>query len=647
MRTLWSVGVMAGLLFGDSPANRVATSATLEGRVLDPSGKTVPGARVTVDGSGVTGQTTASGEYRLVGVSAGTVTVRVRAIGYETATQSVHLAEGQVRRVDFVLRPALGRLDEIVTNGAAGASADKEARREASKVRIRGSTSTTTPTTPIAPPSIHAAPGGRQMTNQFGAEEYNHFGDNGWQSSTRQPLSTFSVDVDAGSYSNVRRFLRDGQLPPADAVRVEEMINYFRYEYQAPRRGEPFSITTEVAGAPWRPGHKLAMIGLQTERLPIEDLPPTNLVFLVDVSGSMQSQDKLPLVKSAFRLLVNELRDQDRVAIVVYAGAAGLVLPSTPGSAKGRILAAIEGLEAGGSTAGGAGIQLAYKVARDNFQRDGNNRVILATDGDFNVGASSEGELVRLIEQRRQDGVFLTVLGFGTGNLKDSKMEQLANKGNGHYAYVDDLLEAKKVFVQELGATLLTVAKDVKIQVEFNPARVKSYRLVGYENRVLADRDFNDDTKDAGEMGAGHSVTALYEIVPADGEEDGGVDPLKYQRRPRVDNRAEDWFTVKLRYKEPQGSTSRLLERVVDRDTRSPSADFRFAGAVAEFGMLLRNSEFKGRASYGSVLGLARGARGSDEDGYRAEFIRLVETAATLAGRADGVADPDDRPNER
>ena len=415
---------------------------------------------------------------------------------------------------------------------------------------------------------------------------------------------------------------------------MEEMINYFRYDYPNPHGEHPFSVTSELGRAPWNPSHRLALIGLQGQRMSLGELPPNNLVFLVDVSGSMNSPDKLPLLKSAFRLLVNELRDEDRVAIVVYAGAAGLVLPPTTGDHKSRILEAIDRLEAGGSTAGGAGIQLAYQVARDNFSSEGNNRVILATDGDFNVGISSDGELIRMIEARRQSGVFLTVLGFGTGNLKDSKMEQLANKGNGHYAYIDDLLEAKKVFVQELGATLYTIAKDVKMQVEFNPARVKSYRLVGYENRLLADRDFNDDTKDAGEMGAGHSVTALYEIVPVGGDEgdDGAVDTLRYQGRPKTTG-SGDWFTVKLRYKPPQGSTSRVFERVVRNETGAPSADFRFASAVASFGMLLRDSEHRGQATFSAVLAMARAARGTDEEGYRAEFIRLVETAATLAGK--------------
>jgi Ca-activated chloride channel family protein len=374
----------------------------------------------------------------------------------------------------------------------------------------------------------------------------------------------------------------------------------------------------------------------------VASLPPSNLVFLIDVSGSMMDPRKLPLVKSAFRLLVNQLRSEDRVAIAVYAGAAGLVLPSTPGNRKDRILDAIERLQAGGSTAGAAGIRLAYQTAREHFQREGNNRVILATDGDFNVGQSSEGELIRLIEEERRHGIFLTVLGFGTGNLKDAKMEQLADKGNGHYAYVDNLLEARKVLVQEMGATLVTIAKDVKLQVEFNPKTVQAYRLIGYENRILADEDFNDDAKDAGDMGAGHSVTALYELVPVGAPLDvkvGTVDPLRYQT-PRNGGRtrgeSEDWFTVKLRYKAPDADTSRLLDRVVRGESRSPSENLRWASAVAGIGMLLRDSEHKGRATWPAMISLARGARGEDREGYRGEFVRLAEMMEELKTAVSG-----------
>ncbi len=612
-----TLAMLAGLLLS-LPKDILITAqpGSVQGTVREAGigGGALAGAIVTIEGTGLRALTDRNGRFTLAAVPAGRARVGVAYVGFVPQARELVVRAGQTVTADFILTPLGARRPEAKDELRAGTLPAPEAPR---KVNVAGQSS-----------SVLYRPA------EFHTEEYGHRDDNQWQSPRRQPLSTFSIDVDAASYGNVRRFLREGSLPPKDAVRVEEMINYFHYDYPNPRSDHPFSVTTELGRAPWNPAHRLALIGLQGRRMSLGELPPNNLVFLIDVSGSMSSPDKLPLLKSAFRLLVNELRDEDRVAIVVYAGAAGLVLPPTRGNEKTRILEALDRLEAGGSTAGGAGIQLAYQVARDHFPAEGNNRVILATDGDFNVGVSSDGGLIRMIEERRQDGVFLTVLGFGSGNLKDSKMEQLADKGNGHYAYVDDLLEAKKVFVQELGATLFTIAKDVKFQVEFNPARVKSYRLVGYENRLLADRDFNDDTKDAGEMGAGHSVTALYEIVPADAEggDDGAVDQLRYQDRPRTTG-SGDWFTVKLRYKPPQASTSRLFEQTVRTETGAPSVDFRFAGAVASFGMLLRDSEYKGRATFASVLAAARGARGADEEGYRAEFVRLVETAASLAGK--------------
>ncbi|HOO77491.1 MAG TPA: VWA domain-containing protein [bacterium] len=476
--------------------------------------------------------------------------------------------------------------------------------------------------------------GGR---DDFNTEEYGRIEDTGFHTAVADPLSTFSIDVDTASYSNTRRFIGDSQLPPPDAVRIEEFINYFTYDYPAPEGTDPFSVTTELSGCPWNRGHLLALIGIQGKKVETADLPDSNLVFLLDVSGSMDEPDKLPLLKKAFRLLVDQLGPRDRVAIVVYAGAAGTVLPSTAGDKKERILDAIDQLDAGGSTAGGEGIKLAYRTARDNFIEGGNNRVILATDGDFNVGVSSDGELVRLIEDERRGGIFLTVLGFGTGNLKDSKMEALADKGNGNYAYIDGVLEAKKVLVNQLGGTLLTIAKDVKIQVEFNPALVKGYRLIGYVNRKLDNEDFADDRKDAGELGAGHSVTALYEIIPAGSEEtvpDAGG--LKYQNVGISPAGLEsgEWMTVKLRYKEPQGEESILITRTVEgtpEPLEASSENFRFAAAVAEFGLLLRGSEYKGDASYPQVLELARGAKGTDAEGYRSEFIRLAETAEILS----------------
>ena len=478
-------------------------------------------------------------------------------------------------------------------------------------------------------------------------EEYNPIDENRFQRPSDRPLSTFAIDVDGASYSNVRRFINDGQRPPIDAIRIEELINYFTYDYPQPSGDRPFSINTEVSTAPWSDRRRLVQIGIQGKTIPTANLPASNLVFLLDVSGSMDEPDKLPLLKSAIRLLVNELDEDDTVSIVVYAGAAGVVLEPTRGDEKDAILDAIEQLSAGGSTAGGAGIQLAYDLARDRFIDGGNNRVILATDGDFNVGTSSEGELIRLIEDQREDDIFLTVLGFGTGNLQDAKMEQLANHGNGNYAYIDNILEAKKVLVNEIGATLLTIAKDVKIQVEFNPAKVQAYRLVGYENRLLRDEEFNDDTRDAGELGAGHSVTALYEIIPVGTDPDvdlPSVDELRYRDSAHTSNAedseslsatadSDELMWVKLRYKEPTGDVSQLIELpVMDRGVSldRSSDDFRFASAVAMFGMVLRESDFAGTTTLEQVEALARAARGDDRDGYRSEFLRLVETYRLL-----------------
>ncbi|HYH07939.1 MAG TPA: VWA domain-containing protein [Thermoanaerobaculia bacterium] len=441
-----------------------------------------------------------------------------------------------------------------------------------------------------------------EQASELNAEEYGRFEENPFLRPTDAPLSTFSIDVDRASYSNVRRFLNAGKRPPRQAVRIEEMVNYFTYEYPD-ATDAPFSITTELAQCPWNPQNKLMLVGLQGRRMNVADLPPNNLVFLLDTSGSMMSPDKLPLVQSGLRLLVEQMRKQDRVAIVAYAGSAGLVLPSTSGTDKATIIAAIDQLQAGGSTAGAEGIVLAYDIAKENFLRNGNNRVILATDGDFNVGVTSDGELEDLITDKRKDGIYLTVLGFGTGNVKDSKMELLADKGNGNYAYIDTLAEARKTLVQEMGATLFTIAKDVKIQVEFNPAHVGAYRLIGYENRIMGAQDFNDDKKDAGELGAGHSVTALYEIVPPGAAIPGAsVDPLKYQSA--TVNGGSELATVKLRYKNPDSETSQLLTRTIGDTAGAMSGNLRLAAAVAELGMLLRNSEHKGNATYDEVITL-------------------------------------------
>lgn len=473
-----------------------------------------------------------------------------------------------------------------------------------------------------------------QQTNN---EDYARINENQFLKVTDNPLSTFSIDVDTAAYSNVRRFLQNNQMPPEDAVRIEEMINYFSYNYPEPEKGKPFSITTNGAVCPWNEKHQIIQIGLHGKTFEAEEVPPSNLVFLIDVSGSMGQPNKLPLLKSAYKMMVNQLTDNERVAIVVYAGAAGKVLDSTPGSDKRTILEAIDRLSSGGSTAGGAGIQLAYKIAKENFIKGGNNRVILATDGDFNVGANSNSEMTRLIEEKRDEGVFLTVLGFGMGNYKDAKMESIANKGNGNYYYIDNLKEAKKVLVQELGSTLFTIAKDVKLQIEFNPNKVKAYRLIGYENRMLAKEDFNDDTKDAGELGAGHTVTALYEIVPTDSEEEfGDVDALVYQKK--TVNESEDLMNVKLRYKKPAEDKSQLIQQAINSSeiTTKPKGDFQFVAAVAEFGLLLRNSQFKANASYQEALKAAKQSKGSDEYGYRQELIDLIETADSLDSRPTG-----------
>lgn len=468
----------------------------------------------------------------------------------------------------------------------------------------------------------------------FNTEDYSQIVENEFLSVTENPLSTFSIDVDTASYSNVRRFLNNNQMPPEDAVRIEEMINYFTYNYPKPEGKEPFSITTDMAQAPWNKEHQLIRVGLQGKTFESQNVPLSNLVFLIDSSGSMNDPNKMPLLQKSFRMFTQQLRPKDHVAIVVYAGAAGLVLDSTSGADKVKITQAIDQLNAGGSTAGGAGIQLAYEVAKKNFIKGGNNRVILATDGDFNVGTSSDAELVRLIEEKRKDGVFLTVLGFGTGNYKDNKMEQLANKGNGNFYYIDNENEARKVLVSELGSTLFTIAKDVKIQIEFNPSQVKAYRLIGYENRMLKKEDFNDDTKDAGELGAGHTVTALYEIVPADSSEKfGNVDELKYQKQERV-NKSNEVMTVKLRYKDPDKETSELITKTVNKGAETElKDDFAFASSVAEFGLLLRNSKFKADASYEHAIQRAKSSMGKDTFGYRQEFISLVEKAKQLDQR--------------
>jgi Ca-activated chloride channel family protein len=468
-------------------------------------------------------------------------------------------------------------------------------------------------------------------------ESYSSVVENAFKLAKDEPLSTFSADVDAASYSTIRRFINGGSLPNPDAVRIEEMVNYFTYNYPQPDNDTPVRIITETGISPWNTQHKLVKIGLKAKEIPSDNLPKSNFVFLIDVSGSMEGATRLGLVKSSLKLLVNNLREQDRVAIVVYAGAAGEVLPSTSGADKQKIREALENLQAGGSTAGGEGIQLAYRIAKKNVIEGGNNRIILCTDGDFNVGVSDNNGLERLIEKERKSGVFMSILGYGMGNYKDDKMQTLAQAGNGNHAYIDNLQEANRVLVNEFGATMYAVAKDVKLQIEFNPAKVQAYRLVGYETRLLNKEDFNDDTKDAGEMGAGHTVTAFYEIIPVGIKSNliGNVDPLKYQKEEREASKTNvsspELLTVKLRYKQPDADISKKIELpVVDPKKESGSEDFRFAAAVVMYGQLLRDSKYKGYATYDNVIALAKTGLGNDPQGYRREFIRLVEATKGL-----------------
>ena len=614
-----------------------AQTGAIRGQVTDAvTGEAIPIARVSVEGTRIRARAGQDGRYSLSAVPAGSVVIVAELLGYEPERREVTVTRGRTTEVGFQLGRPVGhviaeermRMAAITGSVAQARTVEREAPRQ-----VAGEAA--------ANVQLQAF---RFQAPDFNTESYAHIAENDFRLVSAAPLSTFSIDVDRASYANIRRFIQAGERPPIDAVRIEEMINYFPYDWDAVGREHPFSVTTEVWDAPWKQEHRLVRIGLHARSIETENLPASNLVFLLDVSGSMRPDNKLPLLKKAFALLVDQLRPRDRVAIVVYAGAAGLVLPSTPGNQHEEVMAALDELQAGGSTAGGAGLELAYATAFEHFMEDGNNRIILATDGDFNVGASSDAEMVRLIEQERDGGTFLTVIGFGTGNLKDSKMEQIADHGNGNFHYVDGLLEARKVLVEEMGGTIHTLAKDVKLQIEFNPARVAGYRLIGYENRLLADEDFNDDTKDAGELGAGHTVTALYEVVPVGvplpREE---VDDLRYQAQPDDLPRSEfegELMYVKVRYKDPDATKSKLLERAVADRSGSPSVDFRFATAVAGFGMLLRDSKHAGDLTLNDVVGLAEKGKGDDPRGYRGEFIRLVEATRDLGllrGEADGA----------
>jgi len=591
---------------------------TVTGKITDAdTNKPIAGVSVVIKGTTIGTVTDASGNYSIKVEQGKTLVFSF--IGY--TTREVRVTKNVV---NISLQQEQLAFDEVVVMEYANVSKQKMAS-PVSNLRIS------------ADYSVYAPASQAYSFDSEKNEEYSSFAENRFKDAKSDPLSTFSLDVDVASYSNVRRMINQGQKPEKDAVRVEQFINYFSYDYPNPSGKHPVNIITETQPCPWNKQHLLVRIGVKAKEVPSENLPPSNFVFLIDVSGSMFTPNRLPLVKSSLKLLTNNLREKDRVSIVVYAGAAGEVLPSTSGADKQKIFEALDKLEAGGSTAGGAGIELAYKVAQKNFIKDGNNRIILCTDGDFNVGVSSEKGLENLIEEKRKTGVYLTVLGYGMGNYKDSKLQILSQKGNGNHAYIDNLQEANRVLVQEFGSTMYAVAKDVKMQVEFNPAYVSAYRLVGYESRLLNKEDFNDDTKDAGELGAGHTVTAFYEIIPVGVKNTfGGVDELKYQTISSTGSvqgiRNNEMMTVKLRYKPLDSENSIMMEVPVLMNDRkkTPSADFIFASAVAMFGQLLRNSDFKGTATYNDVVALARQGFDDDRHGYRHEFVRLAEAMKQL-----------------
>jgi Ca-activated chloride channel family protein len=628
------------------------TTVAVFGTVLDESGAPLPGARIEAlgpDGNVYTTTAGGDGRFGMTGVPPGRVELKAKLPGFMEVAGAVSARGGNLVAWSPTLRVAAmtesitvtGAAPRVMVSSAQTLAGQRSIQAPAPTVVVSGDQS-------VQLKALGYVGGARTVPGPVGAElpgfnteGYGYRADNDFLDVAVHPQSTFAMDVDTASNTNVRRFLTGGQLPPADAVRIEEMINYFTYDYPPSRDGAPFAAHVEVGPAPWRPGHRLVRIGLKAREIEAVDRPASNLVFLIDVSGSMDEPAKHPLVQASLRLLVDRLDARDRVAIVVYAGAAGLVLPSTPGDQKAVITAAIDRLRAGGSTNGGEGIQLAYDTAAQSFIRGGVNRVILATDGDFNVGLTDQGGLVRMIQEKAKQGVFLSALGFGMGNYKDDTLESLADKGNGNYAYIDTIAEARRALVEQMNATLVTVAKDAKIQVEFNPAQVASYRLLGYENRLMRPEEFEDDAKDGGEVGAGHTVTALYEVVPAGGRSKAAAaPPLRYQgsRPPSAAARGGELLTVSVRYKEPDGSKSSLLQWPVadaGASLEEASPDFRFAAGVAAFGMLLRDSPHRGQATAAQVVRLARSGLEHDAGGYRAEFLSLVHKAQPLlAARA-------------
>ncbi len=573
---------------------------TITGKVTDNQNSPLPGVNVMIKGSTSGTQTDFAGKYTIE-AKEGDILV-FSFVGFQTKKIQVK----KETSINVTLEEDTRSLEEIVVV------------QDVAAIQIRGYASSPTPVT--------------------ANESYNQIEDNNFKLVKASPLSTFSIDVDKAAYSNIRRMINNGIEIPKDAVKIEEMINYFNYDYKQPEGKHPFSIQTEYAQTPWNSDTKLLKIGLQGKRIPLKNVPASNLVFLLDISGSMNQQNKLPLLKSAFKLLSSQLREKDKISIVVYAGAAGVVLETTSGDQKIKIEEALDKLSAGGSTAGGQGIELAYKIARENFIKNGNNRVILATDGDFNVGSSSDRAMKDLIKEQRESGVYLTALGFGMGNYKDSKLETLAQTGNGNHAYIDSMQEAQRVLGTEFGGTLYTIAKDVKIQVEFNPDNVQAFRLIGYENRRLNDEDFKDDNKDAGELGSGHNVTAVYEIIPAGVKSEflKEIDDYKYTKQVPTGNNSNELVTVKFRYKDPDGTKSKLIEKTVYADSEKElSEDFSFIAALSLFGMNLRESLYANGKNNPLVLSLAEKGRGSDKDGYRAEFIRLVKSYKNMDQKAE------------
>jgi Ca-activated chloride channel family protein len=617
--------IIISLAFTFSSSAKIIT-----GLVVDRSTSSLPGVVVAEKGTVNSVITDISGYYKIEVKDEKAVLI-FSFIGFDSQEYPVKGKDV----INVTMKENISELDEVVVVGygemrmsdMTGSVASVPAQSYSRK--SKGSTS-----------SYYYCPPPVVISN---TEHYEGINENKFFDPIQEPLSTFSVDVDRASYTNIRRFINNGTLPPVDAVRIEEMINYFAYDYDEPKGDHSFAIHHEVATCPWNKQHYLMKVALQGKRMKKDKLPPSNLVFLLDVSGSMNASNKLPLLKSALKLLVNELREEDKVSIVVYAGAAGVVLEPTSGRDKNKIIEALDQLNAGGSTAGGAGLRLAYKLANKNLFKEGNNRIILATDGDFNVGVSSNNEMEKLIVSERDKGIFITVAGFGIGNYKDSKMEIIADKGNGNYFYIDNIQEAKKAMVEEFGGTLYTIAKDVKFQLEFNPQHIAGYRLIGYENRLLNKEDFNDDKKDAGEIGSGHTVTALYEIIPVAAEDIKeylpGVDPLKYQPNKndvhvKKSVYSDELLTLKLRYKEPNGTKSKLIVKPVKNkivSIKEAGVDFKFAASVAAWGMKLRDSDYIEDVSYEAIIEMAKKSKGNDEQGYRAEMVRLMESARLLS----------------